>query len=95
MTIDELIAMAQEHLRMVRDYEGEEPEWMTMHATIAMAAAITAQAMMQRDEAAEARERAAPRWMFDFDLNEGQEAQSMFDGDLPDEWHDTESFGSR
>jgi hypothetical protein len=53
MTIGELIAMAHAHLRMVRDYEGEEPEWMTMHATIAMAAAITAQAMMQRDEAAE------------------------------------------
>ena len=46
MTIDELLAEAQEHLRLTRDYEGEPMEWMTMHAAIAQATAQTAQAMI-------------------------------------------------
>ena len=46
MTIDELLAEAQEHLRIVKEYEGEPIDWMTMHAAIAQACAQTAQAMI-------------------------------------------------
>jgi hypothetical protein len=75
MTIDELIAMAQEYLGYINSRL--DPERSMHYASVAQAAAITAQAMMQRDEAAEARERAAPRWMFDdLDIAKSQEAQA-------------------